>query len=99
LVFSAKGWHAENRLTWINAPAFRRRLCCAMAENDDASACRRKIALYREYLANGVDGGWAMVYLSEIAKLELLLERIEAAAGKSVEPPDVQCARESNRSR
>jgi hypothetical protein len=43
-----------------------------------ADAVRRKIACYREYLAKGVSGGMALVYIVEITKLELLLKDIEA---------------------
>ena len=46
-------------------------------DEDRAAIARRKIALYREYLAKGVDGGTAMIYVVEITKLELLLEEIE----------------------
>ena len=51
-------------------------------DNDRALAVRRKIELYREYLAKGVDGGAGMIYLIEITKLELLLEEINDADKK-----------------
>jgi hypothetical protein len=48
-------------------------------DEDRAQAARRKIEIYRECLAKGVDGGTAMIYVVEITKLELLLEEIEAS--------------------
>ena len=42
-----------------------------------AELLRRKIEVYREALAKGVHGGTAVVYLVEIAKLELLLKHSE----------------------
>jgi len=40
-------------------------------------AARRQIAIYREYLAKGVGGGYALVCVCEIMKLELLLEKAD----------------------
>lgn len=55
-------------------------------DQDRAEAVRRKIACYREYLAKGVSGGMALVYIVEITKLELLLKDIETDR-KPPEPP------------
>ena len=44
-------------------------------DEDRAAVARRKIELYREMLAKGVDGGTGMIYLVEITKLELLWKR------------------------
>ena len=52
-----------------------------MAE-DQANLLRRKIEVYRDALAKGVHGGMAVVYLVEIAKLELLLKQSEAGTNK-----------------
>jgi hypothetical protein len=41
--------------------------------NESSEAIRRKLALYRGYLADGVDENLARVYLKEIEKAELLL--------------------------
>jgi len=49
-----------------------------MSQADDL---RRKIALYREYLATGTDVGLAAIYLREITRLETELSQIEGAAG------------------
>lgn len=43
----------------------------------DAAEIRRRIALYREHLAQGVEGPYARIYLAEIAKLETMLKAIE----------------------
>jgi hypothetical protein len=51
----------------------------------DAIIARRKIELYRENLAKGVQGGMAVVYLVEIAKLELLLKQIEGQSRSVVD--------------
>ena len=51
-------------------------------DEDRAAVARRKIELYREMLAKGVDGGTGMIYLVEITKLELLLEEINKADKK-----------------
>ena len=57
--------------------AFRPAIGCGM-DDDQVLAVRRKIELYREMLAKGVDGGTGMIYLIEVTKLELLLEENEA---------------------
>jgi hypothetical protein len=44
---------------------------------DQAKLLRRKIEVYREALAKGVHGGLGVVYVVEIAKLELLLKQSE----------------------
>jgi hypothetical protein len=48
-------------------------------DEDRAAAARRKIEHYRAMLAKAVDGGIAMIYVVEIAKLGLLLEETEAS--------------------
>ena len=42
----------------------------------------RKIALYREYLSEGVSGERAVVYLREIKHLETELDRLEGEGDK-----------------
>jgi hypothetical protein len=48
-----------------------------MSQADDL---RRKIALYREYLAMGADLDLASIYLRQITRLETELGQIEAKA-------------------
>jgi hypothetical protein len=50
-----------------------------MSRADDV---RRKLALYREYLANGVDPDLTRIYLREITRLEAELGRIESETDK-----------------
>lgn len=52
-----------------------------MAE-DQANLLRRKLEVYREALAKGVHGGMAVVYLVEIARLELLLRQSQESTDK-----------------
>lgn len=47
-------------------------------ENDRAGLLRRRIALYRRYLREGVIGGLALEYLRQIAEDEAELGRIGA---------------------
>jgi len=46
-------------------------------EDDRAELLRRRIALYRSYLREGVEGALALYYLRQIAKDEAELNRIE----------------------
>ena len=48
-------------------------------EEDRAEALRRRIALYRSYLREGVEGALALEYLRQIAEDEAELKRIERA--------------------
>jgi len=48
-----------------------------MSHADDL---RRKIALYREYLAKGTEVDLAAIYLRQITRLEAELSQIEAGA-------------------
>lgn len=49
-----------------------------------AEQLRRKIALYREYLSEGVSGERAIAYLREIKQLEVELEaKLDELEGKS----------------
>jgi hypothetical protein len=50
-----------------------------MSRADDV---RRKLALYREYLANGVDPELTRIYLREITRLESELSQIESDTDK-----------------
>jgi len=43
-----------------------------------ADTLRRRIALYRRYLSQGVDADFARIYLNEIEKAETLLAEIES---------------------
>jgi len=45
--------------------------------DDRAELLRRRIALYRSYLREGVEGALALYYLRQIAKDEAELNRIE----------------------
>jgi hypothetical protein len=47
-------------------------------ENDRAGLLRRRIALYRRYLREGVNGGLALEYLRQIVEDEAELGRIGA---------------------
>jgi hypothetical protein len=47
-------------------------------EEDRAELLRRRVALYRRYLREGVDGGLAIEYLRRIAEDEVELGRIES---------------------
>ncbi len=49
---------------------------------DRADQIRRKIALYRKYLAEGVDGDRAATYLREIKRLEGELAQRESGDDK-----------------
>jgi hypothetical protein len=50
--------------------------------NDDEGAiARRKIELYRRYLAEGAEPELSRIYLMEIAKLHALLDEIERHGG------------------
>jgi hypothetical protein len=49
----------------------------ALMEEDRAEALRRRIALYRGYLREGVEGALALEYLRQIAEDEAELNRIE----------------------
>ena len=51
--------------------------------NESSEAIRRKLALYRRYLADGVDENLARVYLKEIEKAELLLSDSVRASSHS----------------
>ena len=51
-------------------------------DNDKAANARRKIELYRRYLAEGVTGELADMYLAEVVKLQIELDAIERAAKK-----------------
>jgi len=46
-------------------------------EKDYAEQLRRRLALYRRYLHEGVEAGLARIYLSEIAIAENLLRQLE----------------------
>ena len=46
-------------------------------EEDRAELLRRRVALYRRYLREGVNGGLALEYLRQIAEDEAELGRIE----------------------
>jgi hypothetical protein len=46
-------------------------------EQDRAELLRRRIALYRRYLREGVEGALALEYLRQIAEAEAELNRIE----------------------
>ncbi len=46
-------------------------------EEDRAELLRRRVALYRRYLREGVNGGLAIEYLRQIAEDEAELGRIE----------------------
>jgi len=46
-------------------------------EDDRAELLRRRIALYRRYLGEGIEGALALDYLRQIAKDEAELNRIE----------------------
>jgi hypothetical protein len=48
-------------------------------EQDRAELLRRRIALYRRYLREGVEGALALEYLRQIAEDEAELNRIERA--------------------
>ena len=48
-------------------------------EEDRAEALRRRIARYRSYLREGVEGALALEYLRQIAEDEAELKRIEGA--------------------
>jgi hypothetical protein len=48
-------------------------------EQDRAELLRRRIALYRRYLREGVEGALALEYLRQIAEDEAELKRIERA--------------------
>ena len=53
-------------------------------EETTAAAIRRRIALYREYLRNGVDADLARRYLNDIAVADAPLAEIERReAGKA----------------
>lgn len=47
-----------------------------------AQKVRRKLALYREYLANGAESELARIYLREITRLEAELSQLESETGK-----------------
>lgn len=44
---------------------------------------RRKLALYREYLAKGADPELAAIYLREVTRLEADLSQLESGTDKS----------------
>ena len=46
-------------------------------KEDRATLLRQRIALYRRYLREGVEGGLALEYLRQIAEDEAELNRIE----------------------
>jgi hypothetical protein len=46
-------------------------------EEERAELLRRRIALYRRYLREGVNGGFAIEYLRQIAEDEAELSHIE----------------------
>jgi hypothetical protein len=48
-------------------------------EDDRAELLRRRIALYRRYLGEGIEGALALDYLRQIAEAEAGLNRIERA--------------------
>lgn len=47
-----------------------------------ADELRRKLALYRGYLAKGVEAELASIYLREIVRLKAELKQLESAADK-----------------
>jgi hypothetical protein len=51
---------------------------------EDAETLRRRIALYRNYLREGVDSDLARLYLDEIMRAECALAKIE---GKPTDVP------------
>jgi len=55
---------------------------------DSAATLRRRVALYRKYLSEGVDADLARTYLAEIAKDEALLAEIEGGTSASPKPDD-----------
>jgi hypothetical protein len=52
---------------------------------EDAETLRRRIALYRNYLRDGVDSDLARLYLDEIMRAEHALAKIEG--GPKEAPP------------
>jgi hypothetical protein len=48
-------------------------------EEDRAELLRRRVALYRRYLREGVDGGLAIEYLRQITEDEAELGRTESS--------------------
>jgi hypothetical protein len=54
-----------------------------------ADNLRRRIALYRRYLREGLDGDLGVIYLEEIGKAEAELHRLlggETTAGSNTSP-------------
>ena len=71
-------------MIWIKAIRRRSSIFCAM--NEPIELFRRRIALYRKYLAEGVDAALAQEYLHEIARAEAELVNIKNEANKVNEP-------------
>ena len=59
-----------------------------MRVEDTADILRRRIALYRRYLREGVDGDLAAEYLKTITADEAALARIEGRRAGARRPPD-----------
>lgn len=59
--------------------------------DDRADTLRRRVALYRSYLAEGVSAGLAIVYLCEIAEAEAGDARLPAGSLREVICITAQC--------